>query len=385
MDEVNYKNPEYIVLKALEEQDPEYPEIAITDKARIPVIALSYSDKDIAKEKELLIDYKQGGIYVVDAEDRTIIHDLSKLIAENYLSNISGDNTYITIEGIGLINLGDILKILYDSKIELVNIIDDSVSLPAGVSFDNKSITVANNKVEVYGFHNAKPLATPRVSEDGSRIEWIGGVEEVRPGGDIGIVDQPPGGFEPPLGAKQNVLYIYPKDGTIILYNKPQQYTAINIDEYDSYDIRFPLTMMQYAKFYWRLDASLAFNMAWPKNITWLNPRPNSTAADNIYIFECQTWDYGNTWIISYINYAYIEQNLEDNLPSGVYYTDEQGNLLMNPNNTFLTSEDDGVLQLREDNPINEEPSEFTTDAIVTKEDGTQSTKVVVIVNNEKA
>ena len=72
----NYKNPEYIVIDAIDEDDARYPEVTITEKARIPVIALSYEDKDIAKKKELLVDYKKGGIYVVDAEDRTIIHDI---------------------------------------------------------------------------------------------------------------------------------------------------------------------------------------------------------------------------------------------------------------------------------------------------------------------
>ena len=383
-DDITYKTPEYIVLNGIEPDDPEYPEIAITDKARIPVIALSYSDKDIAVEKELLIDYEKGGIYVVDAKDRRIIHDLSKLIAENYLDNINGDNTYITIEGIGLINLADILRILWESRIELRMDADEAVSLPEGVTFDNASVTIAGKRVEVYGFHAAKPLSTPRVSEDGKRIEWVGGVEEERPGGDIGNVDEPPGGFEPPLGAKQNVLYIYPKDDTIILYNKPQQYTPIKEALSKTYTIKFPLTMMQYSQFYGRLDASVAFNMTWPNNLTWLNPRPNSTAEDNIYIFECQTWDYGNTWIISYINYAYIEQKIEENLPSGVYFTDENGNLLTNPNNTFL-SDAEGTAQLRADNPTASDSSEYTTSAVVVNEDGDQSTKIVVIVNNDKA
>lgn len=374
--------PKYITLSALDPQDPEYPEVNITDKARIPVIALSYNDRDIAKEKELLIDYEKGGIYVVDAEDRTIIHDLTKYIADNYLSQIDGNSTYVDISGIGIVNLATIIKLLYDSRVNMVNQYDDSVAIPVDASLDNQSITIFNNKVEVYGFHNAKPLATPRVSEDGSRIEWVGGVEEDKIGDDLDNVDDPPGGYEPPLGAKQNVVYIYPTDDTIILYNKPQQFTAINYSEYSEFIVKFPLTMMQYAKFYWRLDTEVAIGLKWYNNLTWLNPRPNNTAEHNIYIFECQTWDYGNTWIISYINYEYIMQDITGLLPDGIYFTDEEGNLLTNFDSLFYTkaeeSESGSLVKVRADNPVDEPEEEYTTQAII-KEDGTQSGKVTIV------
>ncbi len=341
--ETNQKMPQYIRIKALQEDDPDYPEIAITDKARIPVIPLDYNQRDIAKNKELLLDYEGGGLYVVDAKDRSIIHDLTKMIADNYLSQINGDNTYVTIEGIGIVNLSYILKLLYDSKIDLLNTAaDDAMAMPAGVSYDSRSIIIANNLVEVYGFHNAKPLSTPRVSEDGSRIEWVGGVEEIRPGGDIDKVDEPPGGFEPPLGAKQNVLYIYPNQGVIILYNKPQQFTPMKDKDREIFEISFPLTMMQYSKFYWRLDADVSFEMGWPNNIVWLNPKPQMTKANNVWIFECTTWDYGNTWIIKYINYEHTDANIKQNIdPSKIYLTDEQGNILTSMLEYTLYATDD--------------------------------------------
>lgn len=347
----NNKMPQYIRIKTFQENDPDYPEINITDKARIPVIPLDYNQRDIAKNKELLLDYKGGGLYVVDAEDRTIIHDLTKMIADNYLNQINGDNTYVNIEGLGLVNLAYILKILHDSRVELLNTsADDAMGIPAGITYDSKSIIVANNKVEVYGFHNAKPLATPRISEDGSHIEWVGGVEEVRPGGDIDKVDEPPGGFEPPLGAKQNVLYIYPNQGVIILYNKPQQFTPIKTADDPSYEIRFPLTIMQYSKFFWRLDADEAFEIQWPNNLIWLNKKPERTRSENVWIFECTTWDYGNTWIIKYINYEYTDYNIKPNLdPDKIYLTDEQGNLLTNMGElSIYTTEDDTDVENKE-------------------------------------
>lgn len=342
-DELRYKVPEYISIKALDEHDPEYPEIAITDKARIPVIALEYSQRDLARPKELIIDYEKGNLYIVDAEDRTILHDISKLIAENYLNNINGDNTYVNIEGLGLVNLSQILRILYQSRINLLNIMDDSVAIPTETSLDGKSIVIANNKVEVYGFHDALPLSTPRMSEDGTHIEWVGGVQEIRPGGDIENVDEPPGGFEPPMGAKQNVLYIYPNKGIIILYNKPQMFTPIKEAVVDEYEIRFPMTIMQYAKFFWRVDSETEFGMKWPGNLVWLTPKPDKADPDAVYIFECQTWDYGNTWIIKYIHYEFDHDIGQDLDQDKIYLTDEQGNILTNMNDTILYSDEDNT------------------------------------------
>lgn len=371
----DYKQPEYMVLGALDENDPEYPEIAISEKARIPVIALSYEDKDIAKEKELLIDYKNGGIYVVDAEDRTIIHDLTKLITENYLSTIDGENTYINIEGVGIVNLSNILKLLYDSRVDMSISTDDAIAIPKDVSLDNASVTIANNKVEVFGFHNALPLSTPRVSEDGTRIEWVGGIDDSdtdRPGDDTEILDEPPGGFEPPLGAKQNVLYIYPtNDTTIILYNKPQQYTPIKADAVqDSYSIRLPQSREQYSVFHWRIDSEAEHNLEWPTNITWVNPKPNTAEANGVYIFEFQTWNYGYTWIVTYIHYIYTEDTFDQNIATGVYYTDETGSILTNPDGTLFT-DGEATEELQAENPDGD--TTYVEGSVEVTSDGTQS------------
>ena len=337
----NYKNPEYIIINTIDESDAKYPEVNITDKARIPVIALSYEDRDIAKNKELLVDYKNGGIYVVDAEDKSIIHDLSKLISENYLTEIDGENTYVNIEGLGIINLADILKILYDSRIQLVHRSDESISLPAGVVFDNKSICIAGNLIEIYGFHNAKPLSTPRISEDGTHIEWVGGVSNERPGNDIGIVDEPPGGFEPPLGAVQNVLYIYPTEDNIILYNKPQQFTYLKEALKDNYLIKLPKTQMQYAKFMWRIDVDVETNIDWETNLIWMTtPDLLNLVAGSTTIFTFETWDYGNTWIVSYIGFERDITVTYSELPQATYYTDEDKSFIQDADGSFIVVED---------------------------------------------
>lgn len=91
------------------------------NKGRIPIIPLSYSERDKAVKKELLVDYDNGKIYVVSAHDKSIIYDLTRQVAE-YLAEVglSADKLFVDINGIGIINLGDYLNILQDDRITII-------------------------------------------------------------------------------------------------------------------------------------------------------------------------------------------------------------------------------------------------------------------------
>lgn len=84
--------------------------------ARIPVIPLPYKDKELAVEKELIIDYghddKYPNLYVVDENDRTKLWDITSGIIQS-IQGSPGDDFTVEIEGIGTISLGDILNLLY--------------------------------------------------------------------------------------------------------------------------------------------------------------------------------------------------------------------------------------------------------------------------------
>lgn len=84
--------------------------------ARIPVIPLPYKNKELAVEKELIIDYghddKYPNLYIVDENDRTKLWDITAGIIQS-IQGAPGDNFTVEIEGIGTISLGDILNLLY--------------------------------------------------------------------------------------------------------------------------------------------------------------------------------------------------------------------------------------------------------------------------------
>lgn len=84
--------------------------------ARIPVIPLPYKDKELAVEKELIIDYghddKYPNLYIVDENDRTKLWNITEGIIQS-IQGAPGDDFTVEIEGIGTISLGDILNLLY--------------------------------------------------------------------------------------------------------------------------------------------------------------------------------------------------------------------------------------------------------------------------------
>lgn len=133
--------------------------------ARIPVIPLPYKDKELAVEKELVIDYghddKYPNLYIVDENDRTKLWDITAGIIQS-IQGSPGDDFTVEIEGIGTISLGDILNLLY--TISLTH--DEAWS----VETLKKMIptTIVDNKGVVYA---PRTLSTNVYMESGETVD----------------------------------------------------------------------------------------------------------------------------------------------------------------------------------------------------------------------
>lgn len=133
--------------------------------ARIPVIPLPYTDKNLAVEKEVIIKYGNAdeypNIYIVDEKDRTKLWDITKGIQMS-IQHSSGDNFTIEIEGLGTIELGDILNLLY------------SISLTHDEAWSVDTIkkmvptTIVDNKGIVYA---PRTLSTAVYTESGDTVD----------------------------------------------------------------------------------------------------------------------------------------------------------------------------------------------------------------------
>lgn len=260
-------------------------------KARIPVRPLSYNDRDIALTRELIIDYgdsdagKKGHIYITDKDDPNVLIDITKLIADSYLSNINGDNTQITING-EVYNLSQLLSELKRNEVVIVNSAD-SVGVPANVNYDHSSISISNNLVSVYGFGVAAEGSTPK--KVNGELVWT------LPDGS--------GELEPEPGARDNVIPALPTNDKIVLYAKPGVYTDLTTSLYPIYTVEMPTSQPRYAHFAWRLDAKVNSEIRFPSNIIWIDPEVTTITSGKSYIFTIQTWDYGVTWIVSVITF----------------------------------------------------------------------------------
>lgn len=137
---------------------------------RIPVIALDYSSRQLAQKRELLVDYKNAKLYVVSAEDRTVIYDLTSNIIKAFKESGGASDFTIEIEGLGTYKLGDIINQLYTSKIDLIEDKEFQYNAPT-VSFDNKSLAIYDRQASMLNFNRANDRTVPMKKDDA--LVWM--------------------------------------------------------------------------------------------------------------------------------------------------------------------------------------------------------------------
>lgn len=146
------------------------------NSGRAPVIALDYDSRFIAHKKELLVDYKKGKLYVVSAEDKSVIIDITANIINEFTSSGSiADNFIVNIEGVGEINLTKAINRIYKNNITLKEN-DEAHYLSPTLRFDNRSITVQDTEVGISNFkvagNNTYPVKFDNV------IKWVPRIDE---------------------------------------------------------------------------------------------------------------------------------------------------------------------------------------------------------------
>ena len=137
--------------------------------ARVPIVALDYTDRHMRKLKELMIDYTNGNLYVTDANDINVIHSLVDQISKNITNNITGDDIIVKIEGIGTINLTKFLNDI-NSSILKMEVEDNGSALPS-LSLDNSSIEGLDGKIQISDFDKAKDNYIPQ--KFNGRLRWV--------------------------------------------------------------------------------------------------------------------------------------------------------------------------------------------------------------------
>ena len=147
---------------------------------RIPLIPLDYNSRFLAEKREILFDYKTGKLYVVSAEDKSVIFDITKTILKEVEKNVDISNYTFNVEGVGIVNLDGYIQQL--SKYNLTTV-DEPVKryrVPQ-IAFDNDSIVDYAGTIEINGFSHANNNTYP--VKDGNIVKWV-------PRTDTDIVDR---------------------------------------------------------------------------------------------------------------------------------------------------------------------------------------------------
>lgn len=137
---------------------------------RVPLIALDYNSRFLAEKKEILFDYKTGKLYVVSAEDKSIIFDITQIIMKEVESGVDLTNYTFNIEGVGKVNLSKYIQQLSRYNLQTLDEPNKTYRVPQ-ISFDNDSLTDFDGSIEIAGFNHALNNTYP-VKDEGI-IKWV--------------------------------------------------------------------------------------------------------------------------------------------------------------------------------------------------------------------
>ncbi|MGL5329520.1 MAG: hypothetical protein ACRDD7_09635 [Peptostreptococcaceae bacterium] len=253
-------------------------------KTRIPVIALDYSEKHKADKKEMLIDYTTGNIYVVSATDKTIIFDITKKILDK-IESISGNNIIIEIEGIGEVNLSELIaqiKREVGTKVDAIEI-DTDIIIPRDKRLDGKSLEEKYNMYQLTDFSSAEQGMIPQ--KYNGKVRWIYPPKAIDDGGNS---DHNPedGQFT------TNVIILNPIEGKIHL-NASKRQKTIHLCE--DVNIILPVVLDEFCEIFWLVDIREVLPRVTFDNKCNFNTS-TITMKNKFHIFKFSTWDGGESW-----------------------------------------------------------------------------------------
>ena len=237
--------------------------------ARVPIVALDYTDRHMRKLKELMVDYTNGNLYVTDANDINVIHSLVDQISKNITNNITGDDIIVKIEGIGTINLTKFLNDI-NSSILKMEVEDNGSALPS-LSLDNSSIEGLDGKIQISDFDKAKDNYIPQ--KFNGRLRWVKanvGINATESPVIInGSLNLEPGGVYRSMDLPANV--------TVTVDNN---------------------LVSNYGKIIWNISiGNVIPTFTFPDNVKFAYNTDTELTKNSIVTYELETFTGGNLWL----------------------------------------------------------------------------------------
>lgn len=288
---------------------------------RTPIVLLGYDNRHKAVERELIVNYTTGELYI--RQDGQLINITTKMI--NTINNI-GSDMVVNIEGIGKLKLNKILLDLIQNKLKCVHATpynDDINIMRAVTELDSKSIEQTEDKIQVTGFGKASENCIA-IKRDG-KLQWA----------DFGELIQLPGLTEedPIDGLKGSIVDIYPIDNTIYL-NASRKQKSTNIKNLVS--VVLPQTLDGYSRIDWCLETNNeAPTLSFSDNVIWKDGDSTivQPIADSFHVYIFETWDNGRTWLANMYayrtNYTHTNSTIDEvYLRNNIYYKHETNELI---------------------------------------------------------
>lgn len=245
---------------------------------RVPIIALDYSQRHLRRLKELMIDYKNGNLYIVDDTDINVIYDLTKKIIQNISSSITSDDIIVNIDGVGDINLTKFLSTIQNNMVLLGS--ESIVSLiPESSEFDNISLEIKDHIAQIKLFDKAKDGQI--IVKENGEVRWKDNNTSFN---DVSVVPMEiEETEEPSITLKTDTMYIT---------SNPHENFSLVFSNDDLNENK------PHAKIVWVVECnSIIPTISFPSNVYWeFNTDP--TLFENctgVYTFE--TFDQGKKWL----------------------------------------------------------------------------------------
>ena len=243
------------------------------DKARVPVIALDYTDRQMGKPKEFIVDYDKGKIYIM-SKDGTRLMDISSTIVQAVKGEIVASDVIINIEGIGDITLKEILEQLLSDETSFF--MEEELNFAPDVRIDNASIVIKDFKMQLDNFDTAPNGAFPQ--KFNNRIKWVSNA--------VNSVDI--ASTITTMNGESNVLIL--NGNKTYKLNQSVISTAVVLDDIDT---DYALT---------KLVVNVGYTIpafVYAENIKWENGITPTFAINTIYVLEFETFDKGANWLAS--------------------------------------------------------------------------------------
>ena len=281
------------------------------DNGRFPIIPLDYKNRHLAYKRELMFDYKTGRMYVVSAEDKSVIFDITEQILNIVSSSVKADNLVVEVEGIGKVNLK---KYVTDIKKAALHANTLTGNGCVGTqAYDFVSISNKDGIVQLHNFWKAEPGQVPTIDENGVLV-WA------------------------QINSFYPVKEVVPNDSGIYVLNNRYSFSTVDVNV--DMDL---ISDTDYGILSWKVTSGENkpnFRLVNDKTIQLEYESDFDMPANSTFIYTFETFDKGHSWFESVRKYIASNDKVDKQYMETHYYNKDEVDEKLRWKNSNMESTD---------------------------------------------